>query len=89
VTEGDPSLRLAFDVGGSFVKAGLAHIESGLWSVIALRGATRRGGTVEAGDGGVGVDLAVLGAYKLPDRLLLVLDTHRVRSVERTTAAIA
>jgi purine-binding chemotaxis protein CheW len=28
----------------------------------------------------------VLGAYKLPDRLLLVLDTDRVRSVDRATA---
>jgi purine-binding chemotaxis protein CheW len=31
----------------------------------------------------------VLGAYKLPDRLLLVLDTERVRSVQRPSAAIA
>jgi purine-binding chemotaxis protein CheW len=31
----------------------------------------------------------VLGAYKLPDRLLLVLDTDRVRAAERPTHSLA
>lgn len=31
----------------------------------------------------------VLGAFKLPDRLLLELDTHRVQNIERRTAVRA
>ena len=48
VKEGDPSLRLAFDVGGSFVKAGLVHIESGLVMGETMRRATPAGATPEA-----------------------------------------
>jgi polyphosphate glucokinase len=48
VNEGDPSLRLAFDVGGSFVKAGLVHIETGLVMGETLRRATPAGAAPEA-----------------------------------------
>jgi len=48
VQEGDPTLRLAFDVGGSFVKAGLVHIESGLVMGETLRRATPAGAAPEA-----------------------------------------
>ena len=48
VQEGDPRLRLAFDVGGSFVKAGLVHIESGLVMGETLRRATPAGAAPEA-----------------------------------------
>jgi polyphosphate glucokinase len=48
VKEGDPSLRLAFDVGGSFVKAGLVHIESGFVMGETLRRATPAGAAPEA-----------------------------------------
>jgi|APFre7841882724_1041349.scaffolds.fasta_scaffold02795_1 polyphosphate glucokinase len=48
VKAGDPSLRLAFDVGGSFVKAGLVHIESGFVMGETLRRATPAGAAPEA-----------------------------------------
>jgi polyphosphate glucokinase len=48
VKEGDPTLRLAFDVGGSFVKAGLVHIESGLVLGETMRRATPAGAAPEA-----------------------------------------
>ncbi len=48
VTGDELSLRLAFDVGGSFVKAGLVHIESGLVMGEALRRATPAGAAPEA-----------------------------------------
>jgi len=48
VQEGDPTMRLAFDVGGSFVKAGLVHIESGLVMGETLRRATPAGAAPEA-----------------------------------------
>ena len=44
----DFPLRLAFDVGGSFVKAGLVHIGSGLVMGETLRRATPPGATPEA-----------------------------------------
>ncbi|MBP9128785.1 MAG: ROK family protein [Steroidobacteraceae bacterium] len=46
--EGDLSLRLAFDVGGSFVKAGLVHIESGLVMGETLRRPTPAGAAPES-----------------------------------------
>lgn len=48
MNEGDPSLRLAFDVGGSFVKAGLVHIESGFVMGETVRRATPAGAAPEA-----------------------------------------
>jgi polyphosphate glucokinase len=48
VKEGDPSLRLSFDVGGSYVKAGLVHIESGLVMGETMRRATPAGAAPEA-----------------------------------------
>jgi len=48
VMEGDPSLRLAFDVGGSYVKAGLVHVESGMVMGETLRRATPAGAAPEA-----------------------------------------
>jgi polyphosphate glucokinase len=47
-TTEDSPLRLAFDVGGSFVKAGLVHIGSGLVMGETLRRATPPGATPEA-----------------------------------------
>jgi polyphosphate glucokinase len=43
----EPELRLAFDVGGSFVKAGLVHIGSGLVMGETLRRATPPGAAPE------------------------------------------
>jgi polyphosphate glucokinase len=48
VMEGDPSLRLAFDVGGSYVKAGLVHVQSGMVMGETLRRATPAGAAPEA-----------------------------------------
>lgn len=61
VKEGDPSLRLAFDVGGSFVKAGLVHIESGFVMGETLRRATPAGAAPEAV-----LELLVEMAHDLP-----------------------
>ena len=61
VNEGDPSLRLAFDVGGSFVKAGLVDIESGLVMGETLRRATPAGAAPEAV-----LELLVSMAHELP-----------------------
>jgi polyphosphate glucokinase len=61
VQEGDPRLRLAFDVGGSFVKAGLVHIESGLVMGETLRRPTPAGAAPEAV-----LELLVAMARELP-----------------------
>jgi polyphosphate glucokinase len=57
----DFPLRLAFDVGGSYVKAGLVHIGSGLVMGEALRRATPPGAAPEAV-----LELLVSMAHELP-----------------------
>ena len=57
----DSPLRLAFDVGGSYVKAGLVHIGSGLVMGETMRRATPPGATPEAV-----LELLVSMAYELP-----------------------
>jgi polyphosphate glucokinase len=60
-TAEESPLRLAFDVGGSFVKAGLVHIGSGLVMGETLRRATPAGATPEAV-----LELLVSMAHELP-----------------------
>lgn len=55
------TLRLAFDVGGSYIKAGLVHIESGLVMGETQRRATPSGATPEAV-----LELLVAMAQELP-----------------------
>jgi polyphosphate glucokinase len=59
--EDESTLRLAFDVGGSFIKAGLVHIESGLVMGETQRRATPPGATPEAV-----LELLVTMASELP-----------------------
>ena len=72
MNEGDPSLRLAFDVGGSFVKAGLVHIDSGLVLGETLRRTTPAGAAPEA------VLELLMGERVEPRRNWLIDSSHRV-----------